>query len=105
MAYQKTNWVDGVTKVDATRMNNIENGIANIQCGEESFTDNSSWNTISITFPVSYNEIPVVVASLKKSSQSSVNLTIKEITKTGAQILINTGGSGTGEITWIAMGK
>ena len=38
MAYERTNWINGTTPLNATNMNNIEDGIAEVQVDEEVIT-------------------------------------------------------------------
>lgn len=73
MAYKKTNWVDGITPLDAAHMNKIEAGIANAsQEADQSSTNISQLQTQVEGLVNDTTEIKADIAELTTSDESKL---------------------------------
>jgi len=86
MAYVKTNWVDDVTPLSATNMNNIEDGLAEQvllseieNAWENIYKTTLSTNTAQLDISVAskYNEFRIVGRNLKSTNAGIVDLKIR----------------------------
>ncbi len=118
MSYQRTTWVNGETPINADNLNNMEEGIAEIENMVPKFSagyelmgtiQNNSYADKSVTFDPPFSDVPNVVACLSTTGTvgniGNVSVAVNAITKTGCTIRVfnNRGSSLSPAVEWIAV--